>query len=194
MRVLFNLLLVSLLLFNSCINETVESAKKLSIENDFKWIEVNSGYRIKVPSYMEQTTILNDEASLQQMDLFKEEYIIIIDESKQEFIDAFMELNSYNDLNSPLDNFHDVQKIHFTEMMNLRPTMKAKKVELNNISAYYIECEAKIEDTDESASYFIYHAESNSKLYTIMAWTLKDNRNIYREKVKKMASTFSSSL
>lgn len=189
-RYLLFLIVFSIVLFNNC--ESVESAQKLSIKEDFKWVETNSDYKIKVPNYMEQTTVLNAEASLQQMDVLKEEYIIIIDEAKQEFIEAYKELGAYNHKLNTLENFHEVQTLHLKEAMKIELTSKHKPIKLKNSKAYFIEADAVIEGTDEKASYFIYHVESKSKLYTIMAWTLKKHQNIYREKVKKMMTTFNS--
>ncbi len=176
----------------SCKTETVETARNLSLDQDFEWAKVYQQYKIKLPNYMKSTTILNDEASLQYMHMYKEEYIIIIDESKQEFIDTFRALNAYNENKNTLENFHLVQTEHLTSAMQLRQTSKPQFVQLRNSTAYFAEFDAKIEDSPETASYFIYHAASEEKLYTIMLWTLKKNREIYREKVKKMLSTFVS--
>ncbi|MCT4583007.1 MAG: hypothetical protein N4A35_16460 [Flavobacteriales bacterium] len=186
------LLFIFFFFWTSCKTETVESARNLSLEKDFEWATVEHRYKIKVPNYLKSTTILNDEASLQYMHMYKEEYLIIIDESKQEFIDAFRALEAYDEEQNTLKNFHEVQTTHLTTAMHLRPTSTPQFIQLRNTAAYFAEFDANIEGTQETASYFIYHVASTERLYTIMLWTLKKNRDIYREKVKKMLSTFNS--
>lgn len=183
-------LLICVYALHSCKSETIEDAKKLSLEKDFDLIKVNSNYEIKVLDYMISTDLLNEEASLQYMYAFKEEYIVIIDEPKQEFIDAYTDLNSFDNNQSTLDNYSYVQIEFLDQMMEPKHRTKSKSITVNNLDAHYIEMDAKLEGIKEVASYFIYYIESKGNLYTIMAWTLEKNKDIYREKVKKMIRTF----
>jgi hypothetical protein len=46
-------------------------------------------YSLGIPTYMTKATTLNDEASLQFQNLFKETYVIVIDENKEKFVTVF---------------------------------------------------------------------------------------------------------
>ncbi len=182
----------SLLFLMSCQVETAESARALSVEDDFKWITVENDYQIKVPNDMETTSMLNENASLQQFHLYKKEYIIIIDESKQDFINSYNDFGGYNNNTAPLENFHSVQMQHLKQVMVLNHLTPSGFVSLKNTKAYSVEFEALIEkkETKETACYFVYHIEGKLKLYTVMGWTSKENKAIYREKINKMLATF----
>ena len=52
-----------------------------SKEEEFKKIEVKN-YALQLPSYLSKTNDLNEDASLQYQNPFRELYIIVIDESK----------------------------------------------------------------------------------------------------------------
>lgn len=186
------IILLSFLLitFNSCQNETVESAQQLSIDKDFKLIEVDGRYEIKVLNYLEASNSLNSEASLQQMHATKEEYIIVIDEPKDEFISVYQELNEYDSTLPAVVNYRDLQLNFITEVMDPIRKTKPKSYSINQLSVEYIEMDAFLEHTDDVASYFIYYIESATRIYTVMAWTLEKNKEVYREKVKKMMQTF----
>lgn len=183
-------LLVIIIAFHSCKPETVQDAKKLSLNNDFELVKIKGNYQIKVLDYMTSTNILNDEASLQYMHTFKEEYIIVMDEPKQEFIDIYSDFNSYDEKKSALINYRDTQIQFLNEALKPRHKTKPKSITINNLKVEFIEMDAKLEGIEDIASYFIYYIEAPGNLYTIMAWTLKNKKDIYREKVKKMMSTF----
>jgi len=189
----FSFIIASLFIvisFNSCKPETIEDAKRLSLDKDFKVIKVKSNYEIKVMDYMISTNILNNEASLQYMSPLKEEYIIIINEPKQEFIEAYLELNAYDKKESPIANYSTIQLAFFNEKMKPSYKSKLKHSTINNLSVEYIELNANIAEVNQTASYFIYYIASLESLYTIMTWTLKQNKDVYREKVRKMIRTF----
>ena len=68
--------------------------------NEPKVIPINNQYTLTVPSYMSKNESLHDEASLQYANLFKEFYVIVIDEPKTEFSSALIDnllTDSYND-------------------------------------------------------------------------------------------------
>ncbi len=58
---------------------------------------------------MKQTNDLNEEASLQYNNLFKENYIIEIDESKEEFISAMDEAEINDPSYSVVENYRNIQ-------------------------------------------------------------------------------------
>lgn len=176
--------------FHSCKSETVKDAKKLSLNKNFELVKVKGNYQVKVLDYMVSTKILNDEASLQYMNTLKEEYIIVMDEPKQEFIDVYTGFNSYDKEKPALINYRDIQIKLLNDAINPKHKTKPKTMLINNLKVEYIEMDAKLEGIEDIASYFIYYIESSGNLYTVMAWTLENKKEIYREKVKKMISTF----
>ena len=91
MKEKFTFLLVVILGFSitSCLDFKVKKTEKEINLDDFKKVEINHEYQVSIPKYMRKTNSLNDDASLQCQNIFKETYLIIIDEPKDEFIEVF---------------------------------------------------------------------------------------------------------
>jgi len=176
---------------NSCQPETIEEAKNLSIERDFKLIAKNS-YEIKVPNYMKPTTILNVDASLQYMNANKEEYIIVIEESKIGFIDALKKVKEDNKESQVLLSYRNTQFDYTKQQMQVVNRNSFSKIMINGLKTETVEIEVKLEGLEELVSYYFYYIESEEQLFTIMAWTTASKKAIYREKVKKMVWTFNT--
>ena len=178
---------------NACKSETVEDAKHLSLENDFKTITRNSAlesYKIKVPKYMEPTEILNPEAGFQFLNLYKEEYIIIIDESKQDFKQVISAYNEFRDEKLILNQYSNFQTLFLKQKMTILSQSKLKKSKINNLNARQLELLAKLDKIDENISYFITYLEGKEKLYFVMAWTLESKQPIFKEKYRMIIESF----
>lgn len=183
-------LLFSFLIFclTSCQSETVEDARKLSVENDFKLVK-KEHYELKLPNYMEESFTLNPDASLQYMSEYKDEYIIVINESKVIFSEKIKEFEKLK-VQKELINYRNTQ-FQFTEQkMEIINRSNFKSLRINGWEAETIEIDAKLEELKEPVSYYFYYIDGGEQLYTIMAWTLSSKKNIYREKVKKIIQQF----
>jgi hypothetical protein len=184
---------IFLLLFtiHSCQPETIGEAKKLSVERDFKLI-AKKNYSIKVLNYMNSTTILNIDASLQYMNANKEEYIIVIEEPKADFIAALKKVEAGSKENQILLNYRNAQFQYTEQKMEVVNRSSFRKVAINGLKVEAIEIDAKLKELEELVSYYFYYIEGEEQLFTIMAWTLASKKAIYREKVKKMVRTFNT--
>jgi len=106
-KIIFVLILGQLL--TSCLDFSNNTIENLSIETDFDPIVINSQYMVRIPKYMKKSNSLNDDASLQYLNTFKETCVIIIDESKEDIISTFKELGEYNDSLSVVKNYTEIQ-------------------------------------------------------------------------------------
>lgn len=185
-KLLFFLLLLT---FSSCQPEKIEDAKNLSLEKDFKSVNRES-YKMKVPKYMESTTILNPDASLQYMNDFKSEYIIVINESKKEFDFALNKHKGDYSNQEDLINYRNTQFQYTEQQMDIKSSSKFNSLSVNGLSTQMIRFDAKLEKLNELVSYFLYYIDGGDQLYTVMGWTVASKKHIYYEKVEKMISTF----
>lgn len=186
--IIFLLLSFLIFCFISCQSETVEDARKLSVENDFKLVK-KEHYELKLPNYMEESFKLNPDASLQYMSEYKDEYIIVINESKVIFSEKIKEFEKLK-VQKELINYRNTQ-FQFTEQkMKIINRSNFKSLRINGWEAETIEIDAKLEELKEPVSYYFYYIDGGEQLYTIMAWTLSSKKNIYREKVKKIIQQF----
>lgn len=186
------LLLVVALSFSlsSCfINLKDEKNAKVELNQ----ISVNE-YSMGIPTYMTKTTTLNEDASMQFQNIFKETYVVVIDEDKAEFKKAFAELGSYDTTRSIISNYADTQLQFALENMDVisKEDMKALKID-GRLNAATTEIDATIERVQVPITYFFTYIESDYKLYTIMAWTLQSKKDVHRPTFDRMVRSFKSS-
>lgn len=164
--------------------------EELSLDKDFKFIKVNNDYGIHVPDYMKETKDLNNDASLQYANVFKETYVIVIDESKDEFIDTFTELEEYDTTISPVKNYRDVQLKMLIEGMDVKYKSDPMALSVNGLNAETVELDAQVEGIKYDIGYFITFIEGTENLYMIMEWTLQNRKEKYRTTFDQIARSF----
>jgi hypothetical protein len=171
----------------SCFLESLTGARG---KTDLIPVIIDNEYSLDVPSYMTKTTTLNDVASLQFQNVFKEAYVIVIGEDKQEFMDALVEAERYDSAVSIVGNYADTQVQLISAGVNVTSRKDPKSVRINGLNAKVTEMDAEVEGVKVPVTYFMTFLESQEKLYMIMAWTLQNKKETHRETFEKMARTF----
>jgi hypothetical protein len=189
-RLLISTLCIAVSLsFSSCfLNLSKNNEKPQPLELD--QVSVNDDYSIGIPKFMTKATSLNDEASLQYQNLFKETYVIVIDESRQAFIDALVAAEIYDSTKSVIDSYTDTQIQFTTSAMKVLSKSEVKKVMINGLSAETTELDGELEGVRAPITYFLTCVDGPDKLYMIMAWTLKDRKDDHRETFRQIAESF----
>ena len=182
----FILLAISLSLF-SCLGN---SGNKNSEDNDFRTESALGLYEIQVPKFMTATSGLNADASLQFQNIYKETYLAIIEESKDEFIDTFKELGEYDEAKSPAGNYQTIQMNFFSDGMNVNRMSTPKKMKINGMDAEQVEFVGRVPEIDFDIYYLMTFVEGEETLYMVMEWTLSKNEETYKDTFKKMAESF----
>lgn len=157
-----------------------------SKEEEFKKIEVKN-YALQLPSYLSKTNDLNDDASLQYQNPFRELYIIVIDESKQE-VEQAITLNELEDIYS--NDFNGYVEL-LTASLESNIAFKNKKEKdtvINSLEAKLLKFEGKIEDYD--VFYEIAFVNGVTNYYQIMTWTLLNRKSDYEAVMDKMIYSF----
>jgi hypothetical protein len=151
---------------------------------------IRNEYSMDIPSYMTKSTELNDDASLQFRGILREAYVIVIDESKQEFVDFLAAEEMYDSTLSIVSNYAKTQLDNTTSSMNVISRKTPVRMKINGLNAVKAEIDGVVDGIPEPISYFVTFVESSEKLYMIMAWTLKEEKEVHRETFEKMAKTF----
>jgi hypothetical protein len=154
---------------------------------DLNIISVADKYTMAVPEYMTELKSLNDDASFQYANIYKETYTIVINENKQDFIDAFKEIEIYNDSLSPLDNYSDYQIKSTKEAMD-NGEYKKLNTKIRNLDSNQYEVYGKTEGID--VNYLVSFVESDEDVYMIMSWTLKNRYKKYKNTFKLIQNSF----
>lgn len=192
MKTIFKLSLLVLVaqFATSCNLIEQNTPEDVSIEEDFTPVEINNIYRISLPDYMNKATDLNEEASLQYQNIFKETYMVILDEPKDELISLFQELGEYDDSLSVAENYRDIQLSFITEDIDLSFQSEPETVNINGLDAEMVALDGKIEGVPYEISYFLTFIEGKTNVYMIMAWTLKNRKGKYEETFDKTVKSF----
>src|SRR5688572_15741975 len=167
--ILFSACLLSVI---ACFNPIREMQKQQNkkeipdIEKDFQLVEVNDEYSIRIPNYMKKAVSLHEEASLQYQNVFKETYIIIIDESKSEYIETFKDLGEYDTSVSVAANYRIVNQKYLRENATVKNETKPTHEVINGLDAEMIEIEADVDGVD--IYYTMCYIEGDEKMYQIL--------------------------
>lgn len=184
----FILILIASIILFSCGN----SVENLSLEDDFKEISVNNTYSMKLAKYMKKWTgeDQNEDASLQYMNLFKETYLMVIDEDKETFVSTFKAIDDYDESLTLLENYKNIQLESLEEGAQKLGVTEPKKFKIQDLDALSVELDAKVPDIYYDITYFLTFIEGKENIYMIMAWTLKDDKDKYRDTFEKSANSF----
>ncbi|CAN5892041.1 hypothetical protein BH11BAC7_BH11BAC7_06770 [soil metagenome] len=168
-----------------------EALNKAIAENDEITVGPG-GYKISIPKHMSVSKELNDDASLQYQDVYKELYIIVIDEPKTDFIKTFStsEVNEYDDKLTPEKNYRMVQMKTMKEKMTLRGEPGVKKANLNGLDAEIVDFTGAVEGVESDIYYKLAFVEGTKNLYMIMTWTLASDKEKNSDEMDQMIQSF----
>jgi hypothetical protein len=168
------------------LNQESKDGEKVKLET----VSINNDYSMGVPTYMTKASSLNESASLQFQNIFKETYVIVIDENKQEYIDAYTDLDAYDTTRSIIANYADTQVQSLTANVNVLNKQDVKTFKINGLDAASVEIESEVEGVKFAIAYFITFIEGPDNLYMIMAWTRQDRKDKYRSTFEQMVQSF----
>ncbi|PHR46596.1 MAG: hypothetical protein COA32_10660 [Fluviicola sp.] len=154
-----------------------------------KVIEVKNQYSMEVPEFMTQVTSLNDEASFQSQNIYKETYIIVIDEPTDEFISVFKSLEGYDDSLSVVENYRVVQTNFISEDMQIDKMSEPKSLTINGLNAEQIAIEGSVPGLNAKLYYLYTFVEGKDNVYMVMAWTLNSRKDKYADVLEEMSNS-----
>lgn len=149
-------------------------------------VEVEGLYSMVMSGFMYSTNDLNDIASLQYNNISQENYIIVINEGKQEFIDAFKESGEFDDSMPLVDYFASIQIDSFSENASIYSETEFKDMTFHGMPAKFKKVTATVPNIDQKIVYWFAYVEGKDNLYTMMAWALESGEKEYDEHVMKM--------
>lgn len=166
--------------------------KKKKTDSTTNKVEFNkihvADYEISIPKDMQQTTGLNNDASLQRQNILKEIYTIVIDEPKKEFITVLNELDYGGEFSVAL--YRDIQLKRLAERMQITHQSESTPMTISGLEAEAIEIDAKVDNIAEELSYFLTFIDGKSKIYMVMSWTLKSKKQEHKKTFETIAKSF----
>ena len=172
----------------SSLEELIESAKP-SVEYDV--VEIEGLYSMKVPKFMTVTTQLQEDASLQYNNPFKEKYVTVLDEKEEEIMDFMTDYGVYDESKSKLENYVDTRLSYLKESgVSIINQTDMKSEMINGRKAFSTVIDGTVPGIPEDITYYFTYVEGKEHYYMISAWTLMSRKDDYTEEVKEMAASF----
>ncbi len=175
----------------SCVESKEKDQGDPLLNTDLDLIRVNNQYSIEIPTFMNESDDLNIEASLQYQNIFKETYVIVIDEPKDDFKSIFEELGQYDNTVSVVKNYKDIQLEFFDDEVTINSVEDIESSVINGLPFEIIEVDATVDDIN--IGYTIAYVEGAKSVYMIMVWTLQDRHEKYSQLFKKVVKSFNIS-
>lgn len=194
-RFLTALSICSVLAFSSCGGGSREGRGDADEqkEKEIKMEEASANdYKLMVPKHMVKTTELNDEASLQYQNIYKELYIIVIDEPRDTIIESFKMLGEYDDKKSPVENYRTFLMDQLESNMDIKAEPEIRKEKINGMDAEIVSFNAKVEGVAYEVFYQAAFYEGKNNFYYLSTWTLANKKGDNREEMEAMIKSFKS--
>jgi hypothetical protein len=137
-------------------------------------------FTIDIPDYMTKTYELNDNSSIQYINISKEAYMIVIEDSKEQLESKGMKFVSPKDF---LENFLN----DFKKDNNKRKLSAYVNFESNGNKHSQVEFTWEQEGTEFYMLLTI--AETNKHFYNIMCWTIMDNKKMLKDDYLKISKS-----
>lgn len=146
---------------------------------------------MELPTYLTKGADLNFEATLEYQNIYKEVYIIVIDEPTQEFIDVFKELGEYDTTKSPLDNYVEIQMESIRGNMSKVASESAlRKIKTQSGEALVYDVSGFQDGIDEEMGFSVSFMQGKLCLYMIMTWTFQKSKSVYQTDMDNMLASF----
>ena len=153
-------------------------------KDDLQTITIGNEYSIALPSSLSKAENLNTEASLQYQNIFRELYVIVLDEPKKE-VDSYLESTSSA---SGLNGYAKLLKNNFKEALEKPTFSEPKNSQINGLKAQLHSVSATVEASE--IYYELAYIEGKSNYYQVLVWTVYDQKENHIEEMKEIISSF----
>jgi hypothetical protein len=154
---------------------------------DDSTVVVENRYSMTLPFQLSKKTDLNDDASLQYGNGASELYVVVIDDTKEEFREALQKNDLTDRFSNDLEGFTDLILTGFEESASLK-NIKQKDAVINGMKAKILSA------TGTSDGHGIYwqiaYVEGKAHYYQILTWTLSEREQRHTEAMSAIINSF----
>ncbi|MFN8287770.1 MAG: hypothetical protein U0V74_13520 [Chitinophagales bacterium] len=185
-------LLFAIALLASCNDSSKEKLKETIASIDsgdkLKTVDINR-YSIGIPEYMEKMTDLNDEASLQYGDKYKEFYVIVIDETHGSVDSAFSEGGYTDSLGDPqlFNALYKLMKESYTSGVKDARNIQERDITVNNMAAKELTFNGTLDTYD--VYYNVTFVKGPTQFFQVFTWTMGKYKEKYEPTMHSMINS-----
>lgn len=162
--------------------EDIEEA--ISEETTFNTKTVNNLFSLEVPDYMSEQDLGNEDASLQMGNLYKEVYLLAIEESKTSLDAVGLEF----DVESYTEFAVEFAKNAFITSSENKVTLEPKEVNGAKMMTY--DLEGTMEGIPDDIYYSINIFETETYFYNVSYWCYAKDKETYKTDLEKTIKSF----
>ena len=163
--------------------QIAELAEELAQVPDNSSIEESEkgNFTLRIPNDLTITDDLNDDASLQYSNLYKEQYVIGLETDKHDFIELLKANNIDASEDSLAPALMDIQLNALYEDLEVIKQSERIHTVVNEMTTEMVAIDAKFDGIDEDISYWIACYTGNRNMFTVMVWTIKNDKNSFEK-------------
>ncbi|MCD8030272.1 MAG: hypothetical protein LUF85_05480 [Bacteroides sp.] len=135
-------------------------------------VTVEDMYSISLPGYLSEAKDLNQEASLQYQNLWKEFYVIVIDDLKSDIQDILEEHELLEIYPNDLEGYSNLIWDGFQGDMDIQKITDPTDDRINGMPVKYRKINAVAQGMD--VFYYFAVVEGKERFYQILTWTLTE--------------------
>lgn len=165
------------LFFSSCQNTVKE-----------KTVPIDNKYSLTIPSFLNKSNTLNEDASLQYEHRMKELYVIVVDDLISDLDKAIDENDLSNHYSKDIHGYTNLSLDGFELEISVLEKSEPLFTTINNLPAYLTTIKANVNNFD--AFYSLAFIEGENRYYQIMTWTLAAKESEHKDKMQRMIYSF----
>ncbi|TPD68514.1 hypothetical protein [Flavobacterium microcysteis] len=168
--------IIALCLFVSLFSCTSDKTETITVKNK---------YSVELPSFLSEAKGLHNQASLQYQNAFKEFYVVIIDEPKQEFMDA---AKTTAEFSPDFNGYSQILRGSLEASLKEAAFTDTKDTHINGLNAKTFSLTGKMDEIP--IFYDIAYVEGKNHFYQIVIWTIESSKDKFREPMDKIIASF----
>jgi hypothetical protein len=151
-------------------------------------VVISDRYSMKIPGFLGRTTDLNEDASLQYQNIFKELYIIVIDESAAEFKEALVENGLDSIYTNDLEGYSDLLMLGVNMELGNGGEAEFEAKNINGLDARVLDMDTEFDGMD--IYYQFAYFKGKEHYYQLMTWCLADKKSQHQQAMEDMVNSF----
>lgn len=166
-------LFLSILLVTACGSSDTEQV-----------VTIDGRYSVSLPSFLEKTEDLNDDASLQYQNIWKELYVIVIDEPIVNMQIALEDNDLGETYPNDLEGYSELLLGSFEESITVHDRSAFTDTKINDMPARLVKINGRADGVD--VFYHIAFVQGKEDYYQVMTWTLASREGRHKDKMDEI--------
>ncbi|WP_338760770.1 hypothetical protein WAF17_14215 [Bernardetia sp. ABR2-2B] len=166
----------------------VLSFSACNTKTTYETIKTDQKYSLDLPTYLQPANDLNDDATLQYQNLIKEFYVVVIEDSKEDY-NQMLEMSDTTGTNSnKFESFSKLFSDSYEQNLNLTIDKNPTDFKIGSLSAKTFSMTGTLEESE-----IYYHftlIDGKDTYYQVLQWTLAGRKESYKGEMDKIIKSF----